>query len=93
MAKIIETFENATLISVEQLGDTHSYKWDWRYQFIGCKGTLYIGESQQKRSGECFIMLTDKKDFQLTTGYGKIEMTEKFIKIATKNSSYIFLIE
>lgn len=57
------------------------------------KGTLYIGESQHKHPGERFIMLTDKKDFHLTTGYGKIEMTEKFIKIATKNSSYIFLIE
>lgn len=93
MAKVIETFENATLVSVEQLTETPLYEWDWRCKFVGCKGTLYIGESQKKCPGERFIMLTNKKDFRLTTGYGKIEITEKFIKITTQNSSYIFLIE
>lgn len=92
MAKIIEAFENATLVSVEQLADMPSYEWDWRYQFIGCKGTLYIGESQHKRPGERFIMLTNKKDFRLTTNYGKIERTKEYIKITTQNSVYIFKI-
>ena len=92
MAKVIEIFENATLVSIEQLDDRNIYEWDWRCKFIGCKGTLYIGESQHKRPGERFIMLTDKKDFRLTTGYGEIEKIEEYIKITTKNSSYIFLI-
>lgn len=92
MAKVIETFENATLISVELLTETPLYEWDWRCMFTGCKGTLYIGESQHKRPGECFIMLTDNKDFRLTTGYGKIKQTEEYIKITTKNSIYTFMI-
>ncbi len=93
MAKIIETFENATLVSVEQLDDTPSYEWDWRCQFTGCKGTLYIGESQHKNPNKRFITLTDNKNFRLTTGYGEIEQTDGYIKITTKSSSYIFLIE
>ena len=93
MAKIIETFENATLVSVEQLADMPSHEWDWRCQFIGCKGSLYIGESQHKCPGERFVMLTDKENFRLTTNCGKIEQTEEYIKITTKSSSYIFLIE
>lgn len=92
MAKVIETFENATLVSVEQLTETPLYEWDWRCKFIGCKGTLYIGESQLKRPGKRFIMLTDNKDFRLTTGYGKIEQTNEHLKITTKNSAYIFKI-
>ena len=90
MAKIIEIFENATLVSVEQLGDTPIYEWDWRCQFTGCKGTLYIGESQHKNPNKRFIMLTDNKAFRLTTGYGEIEQTEEYIKIITQNSIYIF---
>lgn len=93
MAKVIETFENATLVSVEQLTETPLYEWDWRCQFIGCKGTLYIGESQHKNPNKQFIMLTDNKNFRLTTGYGKIEQPDGYIKITTKSSSYIFLIE
>ena len=92
MAKIIEIFENATLVSVEQLADTPSYEWDWRCQFTGCKGTLYIGESQHKNPNKRFIMLTDNKNFRLTTGYGKIEQTEEYITITTKSSKYIFKI-
>lgn len=92
MAKIIETFENATLVSVEQFTETPLYEWDWRCQFTGCKGTLYIGESQHKHPGERFIMLTDKKDFRLTTGCGIIERIEECIFITTKNSRYIFKI-
>ncbi len=92
MAKVIETFENATLVSVEQLDDRNTYEWDWRCKFVGCKGTLYIGKSEHKRPGEQFIMITDKKDFRLTTGYGKIEQTEEHLTITTKNSSYIFII-
>ncbi len=67
MAKVIETFENATLVSVEQLDDRNIYEWDWRCQFTGSKGTLYIGESQHKKTNKRFIMLTDNKDFRLTT--------------------------
>lgn len=92
MAKVVETFENATLVSVERLADVPPYEWDWRCQFVGCKGTLYIGESQHKRPGERFIILTDKKDFRLTTGYGKIEQTDEHLKITTQNSVYIFKI-
>lgn len=92
MAKVIKTFENATLVSVEQLADMPSYEWDWRCMFTGCKGTLYIGESQHKRPGERFMMLTDKKDFRLTTSYGKIEQTDEHLKITTQNSVYIFKI-
>lgn len=91
MAKIIETFENVTLVSVEQLNDTPLYEWDWRCKFTGCKGTLYIGESQHKNPNKRFIMLTDKKNFRLTTGYGEIECMGKYISIITKNSRYIFL--
>lgn len=90
MAKVIETFENATLVSVEQLDDRNICEWDWRCKFVGCKGTLYIGESQHKSPGKRFIMLTDNKDFRLTTGYGDIEQTEKYITITTKSSKYIF---
>lgn len=92
MKKVIETIENATLVSVEQLDDTLSYEWDWRCQFVGCNGTLYIGESEQKRPGNRFIMLTDNKDFRLTTGYGDIEQAEEYITITTKSSKYIFKI-
>ena len=92
MAKIIETIENATLVSVEQLDERNIYEWDWRYKFTGCKGTLYIGESQCKNPNKRFIMLTDNKDFQLTTGYGSIEKTEEYITISTKSSKYIFKI-
>ena len=92
MAKIIETFENATLVSVEQLDDTPLYEWDWRCQFTGCKGTLYIGESQHKNPSKRFITLTDNKNFRLTTSYGEIEQSEEHIKITTKNSVYIFAI-
>lgn len=92
MAKVIETFENATLISVEQLTEAPLYEWDWRCMFTGCKGTLYIGESQHKRPSKRFIMLTDNKDFRLTTGYGDIEQTEDYITITTKSSRYIFKI-
>ena len=90
MAKVIEIFKNATLVSVEQLADIPIYEWDWRCMFTGCKGTFYIGESQHKCPGQRFIMLTDKKDFKLTTDYGKIEQTEEYIEITTKNSVYIF---
>lgn len=90
MAKVIETFENATLVSVEQLDDRLTYEWDWRCQFVGCKGTLYIGESEHKRPGKRFIMLTDKKDFRLTTGYGQIELIKTNLKVTTQNSIYIF---
>ena len=90
MAKNIETIENATLVSVEQLDDRNIYEWDWRCKFAGCKGTLYIGESQHKNTGKRFIMLTDNKDFRLTTGYGEIEKTEEYITITTKSSKYIF---
>lgn len=93
MAKAIETFENATLISVEQLDDRNIYEWDWRCKFVGCKGTLYIGTSEHKHPGKRFIMLTDKKDFRLTTGYGIIEHTEEHITITTKSSRYIFSIK
>ena len=93
MAKIIETIENATLVSVEQLDDRNIYKWDWRCKFVGCKGTLYIGESQHKNPSTRFITLTDNKNFQLTTGYGEIEQTDGYIKITTKSSNYIFLME
>lgn len=92
MAKIIETIENATLISVEQLDDRNIYEWDWRCKFTGCKGTLYIGESKHKNPGKRFIMLTDSKDFRLTTGYGETERTEEYITITTKSSKYIFKI-
>lgn len=92
MAKVIKTFESATLVSVEKLDDRLTYEWDWRCQFVGCKGTLYIGESQHKRPGERFIMLTDNKDFKLTTGYGKIKQNEEHLMITTKNSRYIFII-
>ena len=92
MAKAIETFENATLVSVEQLDDRNTYEWDWRCQFVGCKGTLYIGENQHKSPGKCFIMLTDNKDFRLTTGYGNIEHTDEYLTITTKSSRYIFKI-
>ena len=90
MAKIIETIENATLVSVEQLDDRNIYEWDWRCKFTGCKGTLYIGESQHKNHGKRFIMLTDFKNFRLTTGYGDIEKAEEYITITTKSSKYIF---
>ena len=73
MAKMIETIENATLASVELLDNRNIYEWDWRCKFTGCKGTLYIGESQHKKPGKRFIMLTNNKDFRLTTGYGKSE--------------------
>ena len=92
MAKIIETFENAMLVSVEQLADTPSYEWDWRCQFTGCKGTLYIGKSYHKNPNKRFITLTDNKNFRLTTSYGEIEQSEEYIKITTKNSVYIFAI-
>lgn len=92
MAKVIETFENATLVSVEQLDDGNIYEWDWRCKFVGCKGTLYIGESQHKNPEKRFIMLTDNKDFRLTTGYGKIEQNEERITITTKSSRYTFKI-
>ena len=92
MAKIIETIENATLVSIEQLDNRNIYEWDWRCKFKGCKGTLYIGESQRKNYGKRFIMLTDSKDFRLTTGYGEIEKTEGYIAITTKSSKYIFKI-
>lgn len=92
MAKVIETFENATLVSVEQLTERPLYEWDWRCMFTGCKGTLYTGESQHKRPGERFIMLTDKKNFRLTTGYGEIEQIEEYITITTNRSKYIFKI-
>lgn len=92
MAKVIETIENATLVSVEQLDDRNIYEWDWRCKFAGCKGTLYIGESEHKRPGKRFIMLTDNKDFRLTTGYGKIEQNEERITITTKSSRYTFKI-
>lgn len=71
MAKIIETIENATLVSVEQLDGRNIYEWGWRCKFTGCKGTLYIGESQHKNLGKRFVMLTDSRDFRLTTGYVK----------------------
>ena len=90
MAKIIEIFENATLVSVEQLADTPIYEWDWRCQFTGCKGTLYIGESHHKNPNKRFVTLTDNKNFRLTTSYGEIEQSEEYIKITTKNSFYIF---
>lgn len=90
MAKIIETFENAVLSSVDQLADMPLHEWKWRYQFVRCKGTLYIGESQHKNPSKHFIMLTDNKDFRLTTGYGEIEQTDRYIKITTKSSCYIF---
>lgn len=93
MAKVIETFENATLVSVEQIDDRLTYEWDWRCQYVGCNGTLYIGESQHKSPGKRFIMLTYKKDFRLTTGYGKIEQTEEHITITTPKSRYIFVIK
>ena len=92
MAKIIEIFENVTLVSVEQLDDTPLYEWDWRCQFTGCKGTLYIGESQHKNPSKRFITLTDNKNFRLTTGYGEIEQTVGYITITTKSSKYIFKI-
>lgn len=92
MAKVIETFENVTLASVEQLDDRNIYEWDWRCKFVGCTGTLYIGESEHKRPGERFIILTDKKDFRLTTGYGDIEHTDEYLTITTKSSKYIFKI-
>ena len=90
MAKIIEIFENATLVSVEQLDDTPTYEWDWRCQFTGCRGTLYIGESRHKNPSKRFITLTDNKNFRLTTSYGEIEQTDEHLKITTQNSSYIF---
>ena len=90
MAKVVETFENATLVSVERLADMPSYEWDWRCQFVGCKGTLYIGESQHRHPSERFAVLTDRKDFRLTTACGEIEKTEEHITITTKNSIYIF---
>ncbi len=37
-------------------------------------------------------MLTDNKDFRLTTGYGDIEQTEEHVTIITKRSRYIFKI-
>ena len=92
MAKIIETIGNATLVSIAQLDDRKTYEWDWRCKFTGCKGTLYIGESQHKNPGKRFIMLTNNKVFRLTTGYGKIEQTEEHITITTKSSRYIFKI-
>ena len=93
MAKIIEIFENATLVSVEQLADAPSYEWDWRCKLTGYNGTIYIGESQHKNPSKRFIMLTDNKNFRLTTSYGEIEQTAGYIKITTKSSSHIFLIE
>lgn len=90
MAKVIETFENATLVSLEQLDDRNIYEWDWRCKFVGCKGTLYIGESEHKSPGKCFVMLTDNKDFRLTTGYGEIKQAEEHITITTKSSKYTF---
>ena len=89
---MIETIENATLASVELLDNRNIYEWDWRCKFTRCKGTLYIGESQHKNPEKRFIMLTDNKDFRLTTGYGEIEKTEEYITITTKSSKYIFKI-
>ena len=93
MPKINAIYENSVLVSLDKLSDMPSEKWDWRYAFLGKKGTLYIMESVKKNKGKHFIVLTDKKDFRLTTGYGEIQMAEKFIRITTKNSSYIFLTE
>ena len=75
MANVIETFENATLVSVEQFDDRNICEWDWRCKFVGCRGTLYIGERQQKNPGKRFIMLTDK-ELWLTTSCGMIELIE-----------------
>jgi len=93
MAKVIETFENAVLSSVEQLADMPLHEWKWRYQFVGCKGTLYICESEPKHPNERFALLTDSKDFRLTTTCGEIKKTEEHITVTTKNSRYIFKIK
>ncbi len=46
MAKIIETFEYVTLVSVEQVADMPSHEWDWRCQFVGCN-SLHRRKSAQ----------------------------------------------
>ena len=93
MAKSIETFENAVLSSVEQLADMPLHEWKWRYQFVGCKGTLYICESERKHPNGRFALLTDLKDFRLTTACGEIEKAEEHITVTTMNSRYIFKIK
>lgn len=58
-----------------------------------CKGTLCICKSELKHLGERFALLTDLKDFRLTTACGEIEQTKEHITVTTMNSRYIFKIK
>ena len=51
MAKLIEAYEPAVLLSVEKRGQEEDHMWDWRLGYIGKPGLLITLESEHKAPG------------------------------------------
>ena len=92
MAKLIAKFAYAELKSVISNNKSHPEGWDLREAYIKKAGTLSLFESVIKHPGERFAYMNCFEGGELTTGCGKIEITDTELKITTKNSSYVFKI-
>ena len=92
MAKLIEAYEPAFLLSVEKQSQEEDRMWDWRLGYIGKPGCLSVLESERKAPERRYVHLSCRSTDTLTTGYGEIGRDGNRLTVTTEKSRYTFLV-
>ena len=85
MTKLLKSYTNVKIISVEKISDMADADWDWRKDLVGQTGTLYLYKRAQMYRVEL-----DFETHYFNSGRGLLEIKNDIITLRTRNTEYVF---
>ena len=85
MTKLLKSYTDVKIISVEKISDMADDDWDWRKDLVGQIGTLYLYKRAQMYRVEL-----DFGTHYFNSGRGLLYIENNLITLRTRNTEYVF---
>ena len=85
MTKLLKSYTDVKIISVEKISDMADDDWDWRKDLVGQIGTLYLYKRAQMYRVEL-----DFGTHYFNSGRGLLYIENDLITLRTRNTEYVF---
>ena len=87
MTKLLKSYTDVKIISVEKISDMPDDDWDWRKDLVGQIGTLYLYKRAQMYRVEL-----DFGTHYFNSGRGLLYIENDLITLRTHNTEYKYMI-
>ena len=87
MTKLLKSYTDVKIISVEKISDMPDDDWDWRKDLVGQIGTLYLYKRAQMYRVEL-----DFETHYFNSGRGLLYIENDLITLRTHNTEYKYMI-